>query len=586
MIRLIYQKLFSNNSLVKQATSYGIILLIIIQIPVSFLLFLHFRNSDLEKSMRYRAGLEEVLTQVFVESAKYGDLVNSRAVLLKQGSQFGLDNVGVCYNGIDITPQIDDARCIGYDSSKPIELFDRKFNLTFFWKDDITFSYADIIAPITIVFFLSGTLLFLVILLISKRLSNKVSSVSVEISKLKTISELSQISTKIRELVPIEVAFRKLRENLDDIIAENTDLKSNLQFGQIAKQVAHDIRSPLAALDMIMKGHGEVCEEDRFIMRSAISRIYSIADNILSYKRNVVNGDLSINNISKEDKKVSPLSWHLESIIAEKKVQYQSCKNILIECSLDESIYGLCSNIQVTEFKRVISNLVNNSVESFGSNGGKVIIDIIIDNGLAIVEIRDNGCGISKEVLQKIGTMGESSKVNGNGLGICHAINSIESWDGNISIESKELEGTTVSISLPLAERPKSFVSEIIVENNLTIVILDDDDGVHKVWEKRFGNALNSIDDFKLIHFYSVSELVNWYECSSHKNEKLFYLIDFELLDSDINGLELIERLNIQDKANIVTGYFEEDVIVKTCEFFNVGLIPKSMVVAVPIINI
>ena len=128
----------------------------------------------------------------------------------------------------------------------------------------------------------------------------------------------------------------------------------------------------------------------------------------------------------------------------------------------------------------MISNLINNAVEALSSGvQGRVLVEmqrqtesalspsgVLTQSGLrseyAVIRISDNGKGISPDVLERIGQHGFSEgKADGNGLGLSHARQKVESWNGNLKVRSVLGVGTTVEMSIPLCESPRWFIPEI-----------------------------------------------------------------------------------------------------------------------------
>ena len=141
--------------------------------------------------------------------------------------------------------------------------------------------------------------------------------------------------------------------------------------GKMASQIAHDIRSPLAALNIFMKDLGALSEEKRVLLRSAVSRIQDIANNLLPAHRKKQK-DASAAG-------VSPLQVHLltslvESIVSEKRLRYRDARNVEITFKLDEPAYGAFSRVDPVEFQRVVSNLIDNAVEAIEAKGRVVVL--------------------------------------------------------------------------------------------------------------------------------------------------------------------------------------------------------------------
>jgi signal transduction histidine kinase len=71
------------------------------------------------------------------------------------------------------------------------------------------------------------------------------------------------------------------------------------------------------------------------------------------------------------------------------------------------------------------------------------------------IKIADSGKGIPKLLIDKLGGKGisfgkESHKTAGSGLGLYHAVTTVKSWGGDLSITSLEGHGTTITIKIPL----------------------------------------------------------------------------------------------------------------------------------------
>ena len=182
---------------------------------------------------------------------------------------------------------------------------------------------------------------------------------------------------------------------------------------EIAQQVAHDIKSPLSALTVLQQDLIELPEEKRLLLRSAVQRIHDIANDLSSKKKP---DESQAENLSPQ-----LLSGIIESLVSEKRLQHRSRMNVGIEADLGAASYGLFAKVQLREFKRVLSNLVNNAVEALGEAGGIVTVSMSQESGhgseSCVVRISDNGKGISADVLPKLMQRGEThGKEGGSGL--------------------------------------------------------------------------------------------------------------------------------------------------------------------------
>ncbi len=354
----------------------------------------------------------------------------------------------------------------------------------------------------------------------------------------------------------------------------------------LGAQVAHDIRSPLAALATAEKDFAVLPEETRVLIRSAVSRIQDIANQLLEKNRLETKSDLPTIKTPRqlEESNIIFLSDLIENIISEKRLQYRSKIGIEIIGRLACSSYGIFAKIQATEFKRVLSNLVNNSVEALGEKGKVTIsLEAAPDNQIQIL-VMDNGKGIPQEILTMLGNRGETyDKAGGSGLGLFHARTSVERWGGKLELKSEVGHGTSAVITLPKAEAPEWFVAELRLSPHSQVVVLDDDESIHRIWDGRAESAMLGHSGIKLQHFSTPVELRNWKAGAEKTSEKTQYLLDYELLGFEVTGLDLAEELGIAGQSILITSRYEERAIRERCLRLKVPLIPKGMAGFVPI---
>lgn len=344
---------------------------------------------------------------------------------------------------------------------------------------------------------------------------------------------------------------------------------------KLASQLAHDIRSPLAALDIVTSEMENIPEDEKMLIRTSVQRIHDIANNLLS--KNKKNNDDVFGHLD-----IVMLAPGIEYIISEKRVQLKTKLKLKIESNFSHT-YGIFSKINNATFKTVLSNLINNAIESLPSENGKICIELKVVENEAIIKVTDNGQGIPAEILPKLGreeiSYGKEYLFNaGSGLGLVHAANSIEGWGGTFNISSKINIETTVSLTLPLAPPPKWHIAKLLIGQ--TIVILDDEPTIHTLWKKR----LNPYNVENIYYFTNPKDLKEFY---SEKNLAIdtIFLFDYELNESIQTGLDLFKELGITKNKILVTSRFEEENIKKRCENENVYLIPKLLIKEIPIVS-
>ena len=244
--------------------------------------------------------------------------------------------------------------------------------------------------------------------------------------------------------------FKKYKFNLNQK-AKAEELK---QLGRLSKQVAHDIRSPLSALKTLSSNFKMIDTDSYELFNHAIQRIESIATDILcgpsSPEQN--NSDRSLDSCApiltsdKQEFQITNISVALLSLITEKMTTISN-KEINLNSTIEPNIKIKANR---SDFQRVISNLINNSIESIGKLSGFISVSLTKENQNIIIEIRDNGCGIPSHLIDKVITEGNTyNKIGGSGIGLSHAAAWSKSLYGDLQIFSQEGRGTTVAIKVP-----------------------------------------------------------------------------------------------------------------------------------------
>jgi signal transduction histidine kinase len=223
------------------------------------------------------------------------------------------------------------------------------------------------------------------------------------------------------------------------------------EFGRLAKQVAHDIRSPLTAMKLILPGLGQEGSAECRSLSTAIDRISRIANDLLEFSKPSMGQTAAVKLVNLETANAEKVASLIFEIAAEKRAQLgeQSPIKILTDClHAGEFEVKICA----TAFCRMLSNLVGNSIEAIFESGRISISLREYKREIAII-ISDDGKGMAENVVLHYGEEGFSSDKNhqgsGFGLGAAHAKSCVAQWGGRLSVQSKLGMGCMITISLP-----------------------------------------------------------------------------------------------------------------------------------------
>lgn len=454
------------------------------------------------------------------------------------------------------------------------------------WAKNVKVNYRDLFSSMK--FMTLYTIIFLIFYLYSMR---KIWNIAINpVKKLNNVFHNLYSNNHFPEKNAIEVENTAPREiknivnNINNSIKKiitlqkkNIEHEKNSLKHEISKQVAHDIRSPLAALNMISKDLHQLPEETRLMVRESINRIKDIANNLIREGE-----EIKEKFVSTENCLIYPI---IESVVSEKRASLHEHNNIKISLS-QANTYGLFAKVEQSHLKRIISNLINNSIDAIESpTKGIIKIRIYKDKKNIKIEISDNGKGIPNEIIKEIGkknfTFGkDQNESSGSGVGVYYAKKVLRSWEGSLSIESRIGKGTTVKISLPASTSPFWFIPEIILKENQTVIILDDDPTIHQIWDCKLKKICED-NNIKLLHFSSPED-PNVIEHLNTKNE-LCFLCDFEFLNNHLNGIDIIKRVSRDNSSILVTSRYNERNLKQSCEEFKIKLLPKMFVESISI---
>lgn len=354
-----------------------------------------------------------------------------------------------------------------------------------------------------------------------------------------------------------------------------------MEFAKTASQVAHDIKSPLIALDNLSKNLIRISDDQRDIISSSINRISEITENLLAKHRFLHGQERTSQLLQNTVEMIFPI---LENMVLEKKVQFDDRK-VNITFVPERSTENTFCLINATEFKRVISNLINNAVESIDGSG-HISIFLRQDFNSISIEIKDTGCGIPKEILDGLGNGVSYKKERGNGLGLKHAISCIAEWGGSYIINTKENFGTSFNINLPIQEFPDWIQREIHLLENPVVVIVDDDLSIYNLWKEKLNKWFQGISSFTIIHLISPEELEE-YVISKYSQIKdkcsVVFLVDYYFPNSNVNGIDAIKNNSLAEKSFLVTTQYPDKTMKDALYESNIKMVLKKDINKIPI---
>jgi signal transduction histidine kinase len=249
------------------------------------------------------------------------------------------------------------------------------------------------------------------------------------------------IATVYREMIaPLRLKLVESRATID----RQEKLAS---LGVLAAGVAHEIRNPLTAIKArlftLRKAVGErsAALEDANVIEREISRLERIVRDVLLFARPAEPKRQAISAVTLLREAGDLMRAQLE----------QSNVKLEINNSVDITVRG-----DPDQLKQVLLNLIRNAAESIGQCG-EISLCVRSERGnlggrsveAAILEVKDNGRGISPEVQKRLFDPFYTTKPGGTGLGLSIAARVIEQHGGALRYKTEVGRGTNFAIVLP-----------------------------------------------------------------------------------------------------------------------------------------
>lgn len=381
--------------------------------------------------------------------------------------------------------------------------------------------------------------------------------------------------------VSLDITDRKESERLRIENQANHDVQQ-AGLRKIAAQVAHDIRSPAASLNMLMNCCTGIKEQDRVAIRRAITRINDIANNLLGYFTEQPEEGTTFIGECGPDAAPLLVSADLLEIITEKRYEYSQLSVGFNAKFSSESFFAFIM-VSCQSFARAVSNLINNAVDAFEGKSGEVIISLDICDDKVHIIIEDRGKGISSVVINKIrsAVAVTDGKIDGHGIGYSQIRSMLEENNGTLDIKSDISGGTQVTLTFPLISSPNWIANKIELHEGDQIVILDDDPSIHDAWERRFDLAAPNISR---IHFEQGIDAIDYLDALSDiEKKKVFLLTDYELLRQGLHGLHVVEKTKIE-RSILVTSHYNNQSVRELAAFTNTKILPKLLAAEIKIV--
>ena len=228
---------------------------------------------------------------------------------------------------------------------------------------------------------------------------------------------------------------------LDDI-TELARAQRVLAWGEMARQVAHEIKNPLTPIRLgvqhLKRAHADARADFDTILETNAERILAEIDRLDEIARGFSRYGMGPSELLS----ASPLDV---SAIVRDVVELERLGEGDLEWRMDGIEHPVMAYAREDELREVMLNLLENA-RFAGATRVEVRVDVAAER--VAIAVRDDGSGIPASVQARLFEPHFSTRTRGSGLGLAISRRLVESWGGEIAVASVEGEGATVRIVL------------------------------------------------------------------------------------------------------------------------------------------
>ncbi len=211
-------------------------------------------------------------------------------------------------------------------------------------------------------------------------------------------------------------------------------------LGQLSAGIAHEIRNPLASIaGAVGILRRKRCSEEKAtecleIIHKECQRLNKMLTSFLEFAR---------------PRKPNYATISVESVFDSVLGLAEHAVDAAPIVLRREIAAGLTLDCDPEQLKQILLNLVINAIQAM-PEGGEVLMSARAEDGNAVIEVRDQGCGVSQEAMEHLYDPFFTTKENGTGLGLPVAHQIAAQLGGVLAARNNPDRGMTFSVRLPL----------------------------------------------------------------------------------------------------------------------------------------
>lgn len=293
---------------------------------------------------------------------------------------------------------------------------------------------------------LISVLIFLIILFYHQR---KIRLQQIEHIRERAQSELefqvlertSELHAEIHTRIQTETALRQTQDEL-------VQTAKLAVLGQMSASISHELNNPLAAIRSFSDNARQ------FLKQQNTDKVDGNLERISDLTVRMANISQQLKHFAKRTPTHELVNANISLVIKSAHDLMQpelKAQNVTIDLVLPGHV--IMAKVNPISLEQVIINTLTNAIDAMSEQDNKqVTIQLSLKNNTVVIDIHDNGCGISHDQLDDLFKPFYTSKHNGLGLGLSISQQIIQSMKGSITAKNKPSGGAKFTLTLPTTD--------------------------------------------------------------------------------------------------------------------------------------
>lgn len=294
--------------------------------------------------------------------------------------------------------------------------------------------------------------IFLVAGAIALVITNRITSSFTIIGQKMREINLNKINQEIQwkrkdEIGELVNEYNKMVRKLDESADALAKSEREGAWRQMARQVAHEIKNPLTPMKLSIQYLQKAIDNNSPNVKAMTGSVANTLIEQIDHLSKIASDFSQFANIGNPRNEV----FDLHDLLASLTLLYEATERLHFSWQrVDQKLMMMADK---TQLNRLFTNLMQNAVEACEHKDQILIVmKEHMDGDHVLISVSDNGDGIPEHIQPKIFTPNFTTKTSGTGLGLAMSKSIAEQARGDIWFETREGEGTTFYVRLPVIQ--------------------------------------------------------------------------------------------------------------------------------------